>query len=77
MGKRRDLIYTLKLAHLQNVSEALAQRGTLGSLLKLHDDELARLAQETGKSWAPKATRYWAKKTRQSRQQVQQYLHSF
>ena len=50
MGKRRQLIYTLKLAHLQNFAEALAQRGTLGSFLKLHDDELARLAQETGKS---------------------------
>jgi hypothetical protein len=77
MGKRRQLLYILELARLQVFAEALSQRGTLASLLELHDDELMRLAQETGKSWAPNATIYWIKKTQKLRRQAQQFLDPF
>lgn len=77
MGKRRQLLYILELARLQVFAEALSQRGTLASLLELHDDELMRLAQETGKSWAPNATIYWIKKTQKLRRQAQQFLDHF
>lgn len=49
---------------------------TLGNLLLLHDAELARLTQENGMGRAPKANRFWTKKTEELPQQVQEYLHS-